>query len=298
MRVFNAVMSTSTSDAPVTVLPSTNPDPARARLWGDLCTTDFAALDPHTTVAVLPVSATEQHGPHLPLSTDAVINDGVLRAALARLADSTAASVLVLPPLAIGDSLEHSAFAGTVSVDGDALMALWLSIGRSVASAGVRKLVIFNSHGGQKAHVDRVALRLRVECRMLVVRAHSFALGVPAGLFDVDELAHGLHGGAVETSLMLHLRPDLVRQSALKAFPSLGQRLAEQGGVLGAEKPIGFGWMAQDLNPEGVCGDATQASASRGAALLDHLAERLASLLREVVELPLDTLRDGPSAHR
>lgn len=267
---------------------------ARPRLWSDLCTTDFAALDPGSTVAVLPVSATEQHGPHLPLSTDAVINEGVLHAALARLPNSTARSVLLLPPLTVGDSLEHSAFAGTVSVDGDALMALWLSIGRSVARAGVRKLVIFNSHGGQKAHVDRVALRLRVECRMLVVRAHSFALGVPTGLFDVDELAHGLHGGAVETSLMLHLRPDLVRLSALKAFPSIGQRLAASGGVLGAEKPIGFGWMAQDLNPEGACGDATQASAGRGAALLDHQAVQLASLLREVVELPLDTLRDGP----
>lgn len=269
-------------------------DPARARHWADLCTTDFAALDPCTTVALLPVSATEQHGPHLPLSTDAVINEGVLRAALARLPDSTAASVLVLPPLTVGDSLEHSAFAGTLSIDSDALMATWLAIGRSVARVGVRKLVIFNSHGGQKAHVDLVALRLRNECRMLVVRAHSFALGVPPGLFDADELAHGIHGGAVETSLMLHLRSDLVRRSALKVFPSFEQRLAERGGLLGAEKPIGFGWMTQDLNPEGVCGDTTQASADKGAALLNHQATRLASLLQEVVELPLDTLRDGP----
>ncbi len=274
--------------------PRARPDPSTTRSghWGDLCSTDFAALDVYTTVAVLPVAATEQHGPHLPLATDALINDAVLRAALARLPAS--ASILVLPPLAVGDSLEHSAYAGTLSIDSDALMAAWLAVGRSVARAGVRKLVIFNSHGGQKAHVDLVALRLRVECRMLVVRAHSFALGVPPGLFDVDELAHGLHGGAVETSLMLHLRPDLVRLSALKAFPSLGQRLAARGGLLGAEKPIGFGWMTQDLNPEGACGDATQASAERGAALLDHLAARLASLLQEVAALPLDTLQDGP----
>lgn len=272
-----------------TVIP-----PTPWRHWSDLCTADFAALDPQTTVAVLPVSATEQHGPHLPLSTDAVINDGVLRAAMARLCDATAASVLLLPPLAVGDSLEHSAFAGTLSIDSEALMGLWLSVGRSVARAGVRKLVIFNSHGGQKAHVDLVALRLRVECRMLVVRAHSFALGKPADLFDVDELAHGIHGGAVETSLMLHLRPDLVRLSALQAFPSLGQRLAASGGLLGVEKPVGFGWMAQDLNPDGACGDTTQASAEKGARLLDHQATQLASLLQQVVELPLDTLRDGP----
>lgn len=276
--------------------PDSIPNPPRWRPWAALCTTDFAALDPHTTIAVLPVSATEQHGPHLPLSTDAVINDGVLRAALARLPAAIATSVLVLPPLAVGDSLEHSAFAGTISVDSNALMGLWLAVGRSVARAGVRKLLIFNSHGGQKAHVDLVALRLRVEYRMLVVRAHSFALGVPPGLFDADELAHGIHGGDVETSLMLHLRPDLVRRSALKAFPSLGQRLAASGSVLGAEKPVGFGWMTQDLNPEGACGDATQASAEKGALLLDHLAKRLANLLQEVIELPLTTLQDGPLA--
>lgn len=274
-------------------IPSDHPatGSARSRLWGDLCTADFSALDPHATVAVLPVSATEQHGPHLPLSTDAVINDGVLRAALAQLPAS--ASVLVLPALAIGDSLEHTGFAGTVSIDSAALMGAWLAVGRSVARAGLRKLVIFNSHGGQKAHVDLVAVRLRVECQMLVVRAHSFSLGVPPGLFDVDELAHGLHGGAVETSLMLHLRPDLVRVSALKAFPSIGQRLAEQGNVLGVEKPVGFGWMTQDLNPDGACGDAAQASAEKGAAVLDHQATRLARLLQDAVAFPLDALRSG-----
>jgi creatinine amidohydrolase len=263
-----------------------------ARQWADLCTTDFAALDPHTTVAVWPVSATEQHGPHLPLSTDSVINDGVLRAAVALLPDS--ACVLVLPPLSIGHSLEHSAFAGTLTIDSEALLAAWCAVGRSVARSGVRKLVIFNSHGGQKAHVDLVALRLRVEHQMLVVRAHSFALGAPADLFDANELAHGFHGGAIETSLMLHLRPDLVRLAALKNFDSLGRQLADRGGghaVLGAEKPIGFGWMTQDLNAEGACGDASQASAEKGAALLAHGAERLARLLQEAAALPLGTLR-------
>ena len=243
-------------------------------------------------MAVLPVSATEQHGPHLPLSTDELINAGVLAAALDRL--DPAVPVLCLPPLAVGDSLEHSAFPGTLSADSDALMALWLGVGRSVARAGVRKLVIFNSHGGQKAHVDLVALKLRVEYQLLVVRAHSFSLGLPEGLFPADELAHGLHGGAVETSLMLHLRPDLVRQSALQTFASLGQRLAAQGGVLGVEKPVGLAWMAQDLNPAGTCGDALLASADKGAQVLAHQAERFARLLEQVSALPLDSLKAGP----
>ena len=253
--------------------------------WQDLCTTDFAHVDAQRTVALLPVAAIEQHGPHLPLSTDACINEGIVRLALQRLPSGS--SVLVLPALSIGDSLEHTAFKGTLSVDLEALLGLWLSVGRSAARAGVRKLVIFNSHGGQRAHVDQAALRLRVECGMLVVRAHSFALGVPDGLFDADELTHGIHAGAVETSLMLRLRPDLVRQDALADFPSTGRTLAARGGVLGIEEPAGLGWMMQDLNPDGACGDATAASAAKGERLLDHMAERLVALLGEVARQPL-----------
>lgn len=266
--------------------------PFPSRYWQDLCTTDFAQLDPDRTVAVLPVSATEQHGPHLPLSTDAVINEGVLRDALARLPDD--AAVLVLPSLSVGDSLEHTAFAGTLSVDMASLLGLWQSIGDSVARAGVRKLVIFNSHGGQRAHVDQAALRLRVKHRMLVVRAHSFSLGVPPGLFTADEMAHGFHGGALETSLMLHLRPELVRREAMANFPSLGATLAARGGMLGAEKPVGLAWMTQDLNEAGVCGDVTQASAEKGQAVLAFMAARLAALLGEVAALPLDVMKPGP----
>jgi creatinine amidohydrolase len=264
---------------------------AASGYWQDLATTDFELLDPLRTIALLPVSATEQHGPHLPLSTDAVINRGLVDAMLA--GPPVSARVLVLPAIEVGDSLEHSAFQGTLSGDLQSLLGLWLSIGRSVARSGVRKLVIFNSHGGQRALVDQVALRLRVECAMLVVRAHSHALGVPTGLFDADELAHGLHGGAVETSLMLHLRPDLVRVERVADFPSLGRRLAARGGVLGVEKPIGIGWMAQDLNPSGACGNAAGASAEKGKVLLQHGARRLRELLDELAGLPLPDERAG-----
>lgn len=252
----------------------------RSGRWGELCTADFARVDPARTIALLPVSAVEQHGPHLPLATDALINAGIVAETLRRLPQS--ASVLVLPALEIGDSLEHSDYAGTLSAELESLLGLWLAVGRGVARAGVRKLVIFNSHGGQRAHVDLAALRLRAAHGMLVVRAHSFAFGVPPGLFDADELAHGLHGGAVETSLLLHLRPDLMRREALAAFVSRGAALSAQGGLLGAEKPVGFGWMAQDLHPQGVCGDATAASAEKGGRLLDHLASCLRQLLAEV----------------
>ncbi len=264
-------------------LPPAIPAPLPSGYWQDLATTDFARVDPARTVALLPVAAIEQHGPHLPLATDAIINQGVVAQALQRLPAS--AQVLVLPALNVGDSLEHSAFAGTLSADLNDLLGLWLAVGRGVARAGVKKLVIFNSHGGQRAHVDQAALRLRVAHGLLVVRAHSFSFGVPPGLFEADELAHGLHGGAVETSLLLHLRPDLVRQPALADFPSLGAELARRGGLLGAEKPVGIGWMTQDLNPHGACGDATAASAAKGALVLDHLAGRLVQLLAETAAM-------------
>jgi creatinine amidohydrolase len=258
---------------------------APTAFWQDMRTTDFAGVDALRTIALLPVAAVEQHGPHLPLSTDAVINEGIVRLMMQRLpADS---SVLVLPALTVGDSLEHTAFKGTLSVELQALLGLWLSVGHSVARAGVRKLVILNSHGGQRAHVDQVALRLRVDCGMLVVRAHTFALGMPTGLFDADEMEHGLHGGAVETSLMLHLRPDLVRQDALADFPSTGRTMAARGGVLGLEVAAGLGWMMQDVNPDGACGDATAATAAKGERLLDHWADRLVTLLGEVARHPL-----------
>jgi creatinine amidohydrolase len=252
--------------------------------WQDLTTVDFARVDPDRTIALLPVAATEQHGPHLPLSTDAVINEGIVAETLRRL--PATASVLVLPALNIGDSLEHTAFAGTLSADLDALLGLWLSVGRGVARAGVRKLVIFNSHGGQRAHVDLAALRLRVSHGLLVVRAHSFSFGTPSGVFGATELAHGLHGGDIETSLLLHLRPELVRREFMADFASTGSALAARGGLLGVEKPVGIGWMTQDLNPQGVCGNAAAATAEKGQALLDHLATKLVQLLAEVAVTP------------
>ena len=267
------------------VTPDATPATLTSGYWQDLATTDFARVDPMHTIALLPVAAIEQHGPHLPLATDALINRGVVAEVLRRLPPS--ASVLVLPALEVGDSLEHSAFAGTLSADLDDLLGLWLSVGRGVARAGVRKLVVFNSHGGQSAHVDLAALRLRVAHGLLVVRAHSFSFGVPDGLFEADELAHGLHGGAVETSLVMHLRPELVRHAVLADFGSLGATLAARGGWLGAEKPVGIGWMTQDLNAQGACGNATAASAAKGAAVLDHLASCLLRLLAEVEVQPV-----------
>ncbi len=257
--------------------------------WQDLTTRDFIGLDPEQTVAILPVAAIEQHGPHLPLSTEAVINEGIVNRTLAVLSEPP--TVLVMPALIVGESLEHLDYPGTLSVSTETLLAFWMDVGHSVARTGLRKLVVFNSHGGQIPLVDILAVRLRWELDMLVVRANYFAFGTPTDLFETSELEHGIHGGEVESSLMLYLRPDLVRVDALENFEGLTERMSRDNTILGPERTVGFGWLSHDLNPEGVCGNAGRADAMRGQKLLEYVADSLVKLINEVARTPLSTLK-------
>lgn len=258
--------------------------------WQELTTQDFATLDVEKTIAILPVAAIEQHGPHLPLATDALINSGIVEASLPRL--SGALTALVLPALNVGASAEHEDFAGTLSIAPEHLLATWLDVGQSIARAGLRKLVILNTHGGQRALVDMAAVRLRVDHELLVVRCNYSSFGAPEGLFEAHEWKHGLHGGEVETSLMLHLHPKLVRRDQLDDFDSLGAHLERKNSWLGAEKPMGIGWKSQDLNRAGVAGNAARADAACGEEYLDYLAKSFAELLAEVAATPLGIIAD------
>ena len=261
----------------------------RSGYWQDLTTADFGRVDAERTVGLLPVAAVEQHGPHLPLATDALINEALVRATLDRAPDG--ATLLVLPAQNVGLSPEHTSFAGTLSIRDTTLLDAWTDIGRSVARTGVRKLIVLNTHGGQKTLVDLLAVRLRSELGMLVVRTTYFAFGSLPGLFDPAEVVHDIHGGEVETSLLLHIKPELVRTAALADFKGLPHELAARNKLLGAEKPVGIGWRAEDLNPSGACGNAARADGRRGAEHLSYLADRLAALVNEVAATPLTILR-------
>jgi creatinine amidohydrolase len=253
--------------------------------WAELTTTDFAGGALADALAILPVAAVEQHGPHLPLATDAIINQGVIDAACALLPPDL--PVVILPMQAVGTSQEHLAFPGTLSLDGGTLIKVWTTVGEGVARAGLRKLLIFNSHGGQSGLPEVVAADLRARLGMLVAWASPGAFGTPEGTIGKAENAHGLHGGLKETAMMLHLRPDLVRKDAVSVFPSMGQAMEADFARLRATGRTGFGWQAQDLNADGVTGDAAAATASLGGRLVDHAAQGLAELIRDLLRFEL-----------
>ena len=261
------------------------------RNWHDLTWPEIAALPPRT-VAILPTAAIEQHGPHLPLATDAEINAGILARTAPLLAGGP--DVLVLPMQAVGLSVEHIAYPGTLTGSAETLLALWTEIGRSVARAGVRRLLLLNSHGGQPQILDLVCRRLRGTESMLAVACGWGRLGLPDGLFSAAERKHGIHGGQIETSLMLALRPDLVRADQIRDFPS---RWLQQPKMarLEPEGAVGFGWLTQDLNADGALGNASLASAAIGEAILAHTAPRLAELITEMAALDVENFfQPGP----
>lgn len=248
-----------------------------------------AATDP---VLVLPLGAVEQHGPHLPLGTDAMIVEGLLAAALQRLEQPQ--RVYTLPPLAVGVSPEHASFPGTVSLSAATLGRVLEDIGASLAAAGIRRLVVCNAHGGNRAVIDTAALRLRRDHDLLVVKAQYFRQPLPPDVvLPAEELRHGLHGGAIETALMLALQPDQVRLEALGPARSLGALLDRRFRQIAPEGASSFAWLAEDLHPSGAVGDATLATPALGRRLLDHYASALARTLDEVLQLPLRSREEG-----
>jgi creatinine amidohydrolase len=259
------------------------------RSWADLTAPEIAALVARDPVVVLPTAAIEQHGPHLPLSTDAVIGEGLVAEALGCLADEI--PVAVLPTLSVGTSDEHGGVGGTLTLSAEAAIDVFVDVGRSVFDAGVRRLVIANSHGGNRAAIDVAALRLRVELGMLVVKAHWFRYPRPDGIdLPEGEWRHGLHGGAVETAMMLHLRPDAVRRSEIADFSSFGVELEGSLRHLGPEGVAAFAWEARDLNPHGVAGDARLATADLGRRLVEGYGRVLAEIVEDALAFPLERL--------
>ncbi len=262
------------------------------RDWMEMTWQDIAGGDTARWIAVLPLAAVEQHGPHLPLGVDSFIAEAYLARVRELLPDEL--PVTFLPVQRIGVSAEHLAFPGTLTLSATTAIAAWTEIGDSLHRAGLRKLVLVTSHGGNVAAMETVARDLRTRLAMLAVTVGWHRFGYPDGTFSGEEKKHGIHGGDIETSLMLAAKPDAVRMDQVpKATPETVAMAAEFK-WLGAYRPAGFAWMTQDLHASGAVGDATLATAAKGEAALQRGAEAFVELLREIDRFDLSRLRDGP----
>jgi len=256
--------------------------------WADFTAAEFDKIDPMRTIAILPTAAIEQHGPHLPVGVDTFLNRGPLDAMAKRVPASL--DVRILPVQTIGKSNEHIWQKGTISSTAHTLIDMWFEIGQSVSRAGIKKLVIINSHGGNVSIIDIVARELRVRESMLVVKTSWSAFAPPAGHVSDMEQRQGIHAGDVETSQMLHFQPDLVDMRAAEDFRSVAARDEQQFKYLRPTGPHAYGWIASDLNPSGAVGNAANATAERGQAISEAQIAGMLELLTEVEAAPLPDL--------
>ena len=263
--------------------------PTRAlpkRDWLDMTWQDIAGAKTEGWIAVLPVL----------LGVDSYIADAYLERARDTVPDDL--PVTFLPIQRIGVSTEHLAYPGTLTVSAQTAIAAWTELGNSVARAGVRKLVLVTSHGGNVAAMELVARDLRARFGMLAVTVGWHRFGYPADAFSPEEKKHGIHAGDIETSLMLAAKPDTVQmEKAARATPA-SVAMAQEFKWLGAYRPAGFAWMTQDLNPTGAIGDATLAKADKGTAALAQGAKAFVELLGEIDRFDLSRLREGPIAQK
>jgi creatinine amidohydrolase len=256
--------------------------------WGDFPASAFADIDPDQVIAVLPIAAIEQHGPHLPLSTDAEIMRGMLDLVAAQLPADL--DLRILPIQEVGKSNEHLYAAGTLTLPATVLIEAWTELGASVDRAGVKKIVVVTSHGGNEEVMGIVTRELRVRFGMLAVKSSWERFGRPAGLFPETEDRYGIHGGDVETSLMLHFRPDLVDRAKAKDFRSSVVKAERDFALMRQTGPYGFAWIASDLNPHGVVGDAAAATAEKGKLTAEHQAKGFVRLLQDMRRASIDSL--------
>ena len=266
-----------------------------SKFWADLTSRHFSQLAASDvidqTVAVLPVAAIEQHGPHLPVSVDTTLVNGVIEAALQHLPADL--PVLIMPTQQVGKSNEHIRYPGTLTLSAQTLISVWTELGECVARSGIKKLVLFNSHGGQVSVMDIVARDLRTAHDLMVFSSNWYTL--PLGdevmnLFTSAEHRFGIHAGDMETSMMLALREKYVDMAHAQHFHTKAEERAKKYPILGNGMSAKLGWQMQDYNPYGAAGDASIATAAKGHAVINAAGLQLARLLQEVSSLPLSTI--------
>lgn len=236
-------------------------------------------------IAVLPLGAHEQHGPHLPFETDTIIAAGIAARAQDLLPEHL--DVTFLPAEPVGYSIEHMDVEGTRTLAYDEAVNKWLAIAQALKGQGICRLVLLNAHGGNSPLMTIVATEARVRFNMLCVATSWTRFGAEEGLAAPDEKAIGIHGGDIETSVMLALAPDRVDMSKARDFPSRQHDFIHRFRHLRAYGPHAFGWKMQDLNADGVTGNAALATAEKGRIMVDRAARGLVELIEDVSRFDL-----------
>lgn len=247
------------------------------RLLADLSTDEAAARLSDTSIIIQPFGAVEHHGPHLPMSTDLVVVDEFSRAVVDDVGDEL--DLWLLPPLPYTKSNEHAWAAGTVWLSPETMLSMVRDIGRSLAALPARRLVLLNGHGGNTSFLDMMCRELRLSHGLLTFLLHPSLPTDHGGEGSPLEFGLGIHGGAGETAMMLHLRPDLVdMEAAVDNVPTWlneNEHVSFAGGA-------GFGWLSNDFGPTGVIGNATLATPEMGRQLVEDGLAALADALREI----------------
>lgn len=238
---------------------------------------DIARLLTERSIVVQPMGAIEQHGPHLPFNTDLLIANRVATAAVERVGDEL--DVWLLPPLAYTKSNEHAWSPGTIWLSASTLLAVLDDLGRCIAMTPARRVVFFNGHGGNSALVNVANRELRLNHGLMTFLAHPGLPPDQGGASPAEELGMGIHGGTEETSIMLHLAPELVDMSAaVRRVPEhlAGNRYVRFGGA------VSFGWLSNDFGDDGHIGDPETATAERGAELFGGAVDAFCAALAEI----------------
>jgi creatinine amidohydrolase len=248
------------------------------RRLADLRAPEVAERLTPSSVLLQPVGAIEQHGPHLPLSTDLLIADALAEAVVDARGEEL--DLWLLPPLAYTKSNEHAWAPGTIWLSAQTMLSVLDDLGRCVATLPTQRLAFLNGHGGNTALLAVANRELRVAHGLMTFLLHPSQPRDSGGAADDgDELGMGVHAGRDETSVVLHLRPELVDMT--RAERSVPEAMAAREHVrFGGD--VAFGWSSDDLAAGGVIGDPTLASAERGARLWDGMKRSVGDALAEV----------------
>ena len=255
----------------------------KKRFWEDLTTLDFSKADAESFLAIMPIAAIEQHGPHLPVGVDSKIIEALVKIISEKLSEQS--NAIFLPTFKIGKSNEHLKFPGTLSLSTETLYSSLLDIGECLSSTGIRKLAFLNSHGGNISLLDVAARELRIRHQMLIFNLNWFGFGMPPNLYSDEELRFGIHAGDLETSVMLAVDPKNVQMEKAKNFIPKTVEIDDEFQHIGLGSAVKFGWQAQDLNKFGACGNAKKATKEKGESTVEYACEKIVEAIGEIEKL-------------